>query len=176
MVTTITCQKVSSTRRRRNNSKDTAQCIKAVSTNTNNKILSLFVTFQYDSLGYLFLFLIFVTLIHVSNHSNNEQKASCSEVCQLYKIYHRLRAIRALTLFNVPLVTWGHYRHRLCTVIVPFWFSMEHLWTALMPFWLSTDNVTLFMLSQWIGPLTHSETLCRPCIINLLSTSCICKL
>ena len=33
----------------------------------------------------------------------------------------------------------GHYCHRFCTAIAPFWFSMEHLLTVLMPFWLSTD-------------------------------------
>ena len=32
-----------------------------------------------------------------------------------------------------------HYHHRLCTVIVPFWFSTEHLWILIVPFWLSTD-------------------------------------
>ena len=32
------------------------------------------------------------------------------------------------------------FHHRLCTLIVPFWFSMENLWTALTPFWLSRDD------------------------------------
>ena len=35
----------------------------------------------------------------------------------------------------------GRYHHRLCTAIVAFWFSMEHLWIAIMPFWLSADNI-----------------------------------
>ena len=35
----------------------------------------------------------------------------------------------------------GHYRHILCAVIMPFWFSMKHLCTSLMPFWLSTDHI-----------------------------------
>ena len=35
----------------------------------------------------------------------------------------------------------GRYRHRLCTAILPFWFSTEHLWTSLTPFWLSVDDI-----------------------------------
>ena len=42
-----------------------------------------------------------------------------------------LRTRRALTLLND--FHWepeGRYRHRLCTMIAAFWFSMEHHWTA----------------------------------------------
>ena len=62
---------------------------------------------------------------------------------------HQLRARRALMLFK--MFCWepeGHYRHRLCTVIAPFWFSAEQLWTALMPFWLSTDEIIVHR-GQW---------------------------
>ena len=38
----------------------------------------------------------------------------------------------------------GRYRHRYCTTIVPFWFSVEHVWTATMSFWHSIDNICLF--------------------------------
>ena len=32
------------------------------------------------------------------------------------------------------------YRHRLCKVREPFWFSMERRWAELMPFSFSTDD------------------------------------
>ena len=35
----------------------------------------------------------------------------------------------------------GRYRHRLCTAIAPFWFSMDYLWILIVPFWLSTDDI-----------------------------------
>ena len=38
----------------------------------------------------------------------------------------------------------GGYHHRLCTVIVPFWFSTEHCWILIAPFWLSTDKFLLW--------------------------------
>ena len=31
--------------------------------------------------------------------------------------------------------------HRLCTAIVPFWFSTEHPWIVITPFWFSTDDM-----------------------------------
>ena len=44
-------------------------------------------------------------------------------------------------MFNdVPLRTRRALYHRLCTGIVPFWFSMEHLWLPSTPFWLQTDE------------------------------------
>ena len=47
-----------------------------------------------------------------------------------------------LMLFNdVPLQPQGHYCHRFCAAIAPFWFSTEHHWTALSPFWLSPDYI-----------------------------------
>ena len=50
----------------------------------------------------------------------------------MFYIYHQLRAKRLLMLFkDVPLRTIK----RLCSAIVPFWLSMEHLWTALTSFW-----------------------------------------
>ena len=33
----------------------------------------------------------------------------------------------------------GRYHHRLCTGIVPFWFSMQSHWIVILPFWPSTD-------------------------------------
>ena len=33
------------------------------------------------------------------------------------------------------------YRYRHCTVIAPFWFSMEYLLAMLLPFWLLTDDI-----------------------------------
>ena len=36
--------------------------------------------------------------------------------------------------------------HTKSMVIVPFWFSTEHLWTVLMPVWFSADN----MLFCWL--------------------------
>ena len=51
---------------------------------------------------------------------------------------------RVLTVFH-----WepeGCYCHILCTAILPFWFSMEHLWTALMPFWLSNDDLWIWII------------------------------
>ena len=39
----------------------------------------------------------------------------------------------------------GSYCHRHGTAIVPFWFSMAHLWILIAPFWLSTDDI---MFSQ----------------------------
>ena len=53
----------------------------------------------------------------------------------------------------------GRYRHTLCTAIVPFWFSMEHLSTALMPFWFSMEHLfnsvnALLALSRWNMGLT----------------------
>ena len=27
--------------------------------------------------------------------------------------------------------------------LVPFWFSMEHLWILIAPFWLSTDEMNI---------------------------------
>ena len=58
-------------------------------------------------------------------------------------LYRRLRARRALTLFNDVLFRTRRALslYRLCTAIVAFWFSVEHLWTALTPFWLSTDDI-----------------------------------
>ena len=44
------------------------------------------------------------------------------------------------------IVSWepeGHYHHRLCTVIMPFWFSMEHLSILIGPLWLSTDDISI---------------------------------
>ena len=32
-------------------------------------------------------------------------------------------------------------RHRLCTAIVPFWFSTEHCLIVITSFWLSTDII-----------------------------------
>ena len=53
-----------------------------------------------------------------------------------------LRTRMALMLFNYVLLrTEGCSRCRLCTAIVPFWYSMEHCYILIMPFWLSTDEV-----------------------------------
>ena len=54
----------------------------------------------------------------------------------------------------------GCYRHRQCTVIVPFWLSTKHLRILIMPFWLSTD--ALFFRIQNLRkatscPLWHSN-------------------
>ena len=35
----------------------------------------------------------------------------------------------------------GGYRCTKSVVIVPFWFSTEHLWIVIAPFWLSTDDI-----------------------------------
>ena len=40
----------------------------------------------------------------------------------------------------------GLYCLGLCTVIAPFWFSMEHLWMVITPFWISTDDMIFLML------------------------------
>ena len=45
-----------------------------------------------------------------------------------------------------------HYRHRLCTVIAPFWFSMKHLWIAITPFWLSLKMYTYYRRSPVRNP------------------------
>ena len=34
----------------------------------------------------------------------------------------------------------GRCDHRICTPIVPFWYSTENLWILIVPFWLSIDN------------------------------------
>ena len=46
----------------------------------------------------------------------------------------------------LPLSTRRAYCYRLCTVIVPFWSSTEHLETALMPFWFSTDDMRILWI------------------------------
>ena len=68
----------------------------------------------------------------------------------------QLRARRALWHCHYSkMFHWepeGCYHHRLCTAIVPFWFSMEHLWISMAPFWLSTDDIcrllTIFAFIQ----------------------------
>ena len=45
----------------------------------------------------------------------------------------------------------GRYCHWLCTAIVSFWFSMEHLWAAITPFWLSTDDMQIIMQPRHHG-------------------------
>ena len=45
------------------------------------------------------------------------------------------------------MILWepeGCYWHRHCTMKVPFWFPMEHLWILIVPFWLSADNIISF--------------------------------
>ena len=39
--------------------------------------------------------------------------------------------------YNSKMFCWepeGRYHNRLCTAIVPFWFSIEHLWMVIAPF------------------------------------------
>ena len=40
---------------------------------------------------------------------------------------------------------WGRYRHKHCTLKVPFWFSTEHLWILIVPFWLWTGRYVHLM-------------------------------
>ena len=61
------------------------------------------------------------------------------------------------TVSTLAMFRWepeGHYRHsnRLCTMIMPVWFSTEHLWIAATPFWLSTDACDF--CSPWITTQT----------------------
>ena len=44
-----------------------------------------------------------------------------------------------------------YFYHRLCTAIVPFWFSSELLWTALLPFWFSTKQLWTALLPFWFS-------------------------
>ena len=53
--------------------------------------------------------------------------------------YHQLRARRALMQFN-NVQTERHYCCTKSMAIMPFLFSVEHLWTVLMPVWLSADH------------------------------------
>ena len=80
---------------------------------------------------------------------------------------------------RVPnIVSWeseGHYQYSgmfcwepegcyCCTksmVIVPFWFSKEHLWIVIAPFWLLTDNIIWI----WIAG-TQWEDKIKPCKIG----------
>ena len=34
----------------------------------------------------------------------------------------------------------GRYRHRHCTAIAPFWFSMEHCWILILRHWLNLNS------------------------------------
>ena len=44
----------------------------------------------------------------------------------------------------------GRYRCTKAMVMVPFWFSMEHLWTVIAPFYFSTDDTLISF--QYQGP------------------------
>ena len=46
----------------------------------------------------------------------------------------------------VNAVQQSSVENRLCTVIVPFWFSTEHHWIVIMPLWLLADDIHFIML------------------------------
>ena len=75
-----------------------------------------------------------------------------------------------------------------CTIaIVPFWFSMEHLWVVIVPFWLSTDDIMkLGHESKWVQfqtiqsnslnfiDLVHASLhIWRNVVWNWLQTKCV---
>ena len=49
---------------------------------------------------------------------------------------------------DVPLRT---RRVRLHTTIVPFWFSMEHLWILIAPFWFSMEHLSILIAPFWFS-------------------------
>ena len=63
------------------------------------------------------------------------------EVQLIYNYFHFTCSCTAIWHDIVSWEQEGHYCHILCTAIVPFWFSMEHLWAVITPFWLSTDDM-----------------------------------
>ena len=94
---------------------------------------------------------------------------------------YQLRAREALSIIfkDVPLRTrwavvyqyskmfcWepeGHYCCTMSMAIMPFWFSMEHLWIVIVPFWPSTEELCRSEeLRGWAYPWFnfHLEELC----------------
>ena len=53
----------------------------------------------------------------------------------------------------------GQYCCTECMVIVPFWFSLEHLWIVIAPFWFSTDDIST--MTERIMIRSGSTLVCR---------------
>ena len=76
--------------------------------------------------------------------------------------YRQLRARRALSIFkDVPMRTRRELCCTMSMLIVPFWFSMKHLWIEIIaPFWLSTDDTTWFLhVHQYVTERCFSSSL-----------------
>ena len=73
---------------------------------------------------------------------------------QQHGAHRQLRARKALK-YQYSKMCWdpeGHYCCIKSIAIVPFWFSMEHLWILIAPFWYSVEHLwTLMIVPFWLS-------------------------
>ena len=62
---------------------------------------------------------------------------------------------------SMTIVPFCFSMEHLWIVIVPFWFSMEHLWIVIAPFWFSMEHLWIVIAPFWLS--THDMMLLYSC-------------